>query len=50
MVVSVRKVGKMSVATSEDVGLSVKDCIGGFRKVCELHKFLRDTTKELGGR
>lgn len=50
MVISARKDGALDIITASDMGLSVDECISKFWHVVGLYKFLKTTTKKLGGR
>lgn len=50
MVISAKKNGQMDVITEEDLGLSVPQCAELFQYVVGLNKFLKETTKLLGGK
>lgn len=50
LVISAKKTGKLDLVTNEDLGLSVAGCCADFKKVVEIHNFLANTTKLLGGK
>lgn len=50
MVISAKKDGKLDIVTDTDIGLTVDDCGGMFKRVVNLYQFLTYTTKQLGGK
>jgi hypothetical protein len=50
MVISAKKNGKLDIVTNEDVGLSVDDCGGMFKRVANIYQFMTYTTAQLGGK
>lgn len=50
MVISAKKNGKMDIVDNEDVGLTLMDCMGMFKRVVNLFTFLKYTTEKLGGK
>lgn len=50
MVISAKKNGKLDIVTADSLGLSVEDCKGMFKRVINLHSFMRYTTEALGGK
>lgn len=50
MVISAKKNGKLDICTEADLGLSLEDCMGMFKRVVNLFTFLKYTTDKLGGK
>jgi hypothetical protein len=50
MVISAKKNGKLDIVTETDLGLTLDDCKGMFKRVVNLFTFLNYTTKQLGGK
>jgi hypothetical protein len=50
MVISAKKNGVLDVVTAEDLGLSVGDCGEMFKRVVNLHTFMKVITEKLGGK
>lgn len=50
MVISCKKDGKLDIVTNEDLGLTVDDCKGMFKRTMNLFSFLEYTKKQLGGK
>lgn len=50
MVISGKKNGKLDIVTNQDVGLTLPDCTGMFKRTINLYNFLNYTTGALGGK
>lgn len=50
MVISCKKDGKLDVVTETDLGLTLEDCMGMFKRVINLFTFLNYVTEKLGGK
>jgi hypothetical protein len=50
LVISAKKNGKLDLVSNEDLGLTLAECEENFIKVVDIHNFLSDNTKKLGGR
>jgi hypothetical protein len=50
MVISAKKNGQLDTLTASELGLSVAECSDLFLQVISLHRFLKEKTKQLGGR
>ena len=50
MVISAKKNGKLDIVTETDLGLSLADCMGMFKRVFNIFQFMTYTTKQLGGK
>lgn len=50
MIVSAKKNGALHIKTASDLGLSVEDCSNKFKQVLDIHRFMVNTTTELGGK
>lgn len=49
MVISAKKNGVLNIVTAQDLGLSVDECGGMFKKIVNVYNFIAYTTSKLGG-